>query len=147
MLEGFHPLKHALRFDAHVLEVAAADLAALERLAAQLAPDVGARIARARPRDRAARYSPSSRRSRPATGVIALAERPPIDPGAVLADPRAAPVVLLEDPRDLGNMGACVRVAAAADAPACSPPAATTPGIRTRCAAPPACTSRCRSRA
>ena len=38
-----------------------------------------------------------------------------MDPAAALADPRAAPVVLLEDPRDLGNMGACVRVAAAAD--------------------------------
>ncbi len=34
----------------------------------------------------------------------------------MLADKRDAPVVLLEDPRDLGNMGACVRVAAAADA-------------------------------
>ena len=34
----------------------------------------------------------------------------------MLADARDAPVVLLEDPRDLGNMGACVRVAAAADA-------------------------------
>jgi TrmH family RNA methyltransferase len=48
--------------------------------------------------------------------VIALAERRSIDPAAVLADSRAAPVILLEDPRDLGNMGACVRVAAAADA-------------------------------
>ena len=48
--------------------------------------------------------------------MIALAERRSIDPAAVLADSRAAPVVLLEDPRDLGNMGACVRVAAAADA-------------------------------
>ena len=34
---------------------------------------------------------------------------------ALLGDRRAAPIVLLEDPRDLGNMGACVRVAAAAD--------------------------------
>ena len=33
----------------------------------------------------------------------------------MLADRAPAPVVLLEDPRDLGNMGACVRVAAAAD--------------------------------
>ena len=38
-----------------------------------------------------------------------------LDPARVLADRRPAPVVLLEDPRDLGNMGACVRVAAAAD--------------------------------
>jgi TrmH family RNA methyltransferase len=47
--------------------------------------------------------------------VIALAERPSIDPGTVLADAKALPVVALEDPRDLGNMGACVRVAAAAE--------------------------------
>ena len=40
----------------------------------------------------------------------------PADPEAMLADPRPAPVVLLEDPRTMGNMGACVRVAAAADA-------------------------------
>ena len=46
---------------------------------------------------------------------MAIAERPRVDPAAVLADRRAAPVVVLEDPRDLGNMGACVRVAAAAD--------------------------------
>jgi TrmH family RNA methyltransferase len=51
----------------------------------------------------------------PATGVIALARRPPYDASSVLQDARAAPLVLLEDPRDLGNLGACVRVAAAAD--------------------------------
>ena len=48
-------------------------------------------------------------------GVMSLAERAVVDPAAVLASRRPAPVVLLEDPRDLGNMGACVRVAAAAD--------------------------------
>jgi TrmH family RNA methyltransferase len=52
----------------------------------------------------------------PSTGVISLAERPAIDLAAELADARPAPLVLLEDPRDLGNMGACVRVSAAADA-------------------------------
>ena len=52
----------------------------------------------------------------PSTGVISLAERPSVNPAAALADTRTAPVILLEDPRDLGNMGACVRVAAAADA-------------------------------
>ncbi len=34
---------------------------------------------------------------------------------ALLADARTAPIVLLEAARDLGNVGACVRVAAAAD--------------------------------
>ncbi|HTD09712.1 MAG TPA: TrmH family RNA methyltransferase, partial [Solirubrobacteraceae bacterium] len=54
----------------------------------------------------------------PSTGVIAIAERRTTAPAAILAERREAPVVLLEDPRDLGNMGACVRVAAAADAAA-----------------------------
>ena len=80
-----------------------------------LAPDLSARLHElARPVEPAvfAQLAPLP----PPTGVIALAERRAGEPAAVLADPRAAPVILLEDPRDLGNMGACVRVAAAADA-------------------------------
>jgi TrmH family RNA methyltransferase len=114
VLEGLHALKHALRFGANVLEVLCSDPAELDRLAALLAPDVSARLGElARPIDRSvfAQLAPLA----PATGVIALAERARVDPDAVLADRRSAPVVLLEDPRDLGNMGACVRVAAAAD--------------------------------
>jgi TrmH family RNA methyltransferase len=114
VLEGFHSLKHALRFGAHILEVLCSDSAELDRLAALLAPDQRARL-----RSLARQVEPSvfGRLAplAPSTGVIALAERPSIDPAAVLADERPAPVVLLEDPRDLGNMGACVRVAAAAD--------------------------------
>ena len=34
---------------------------------------------------------------------------------SLLRDPRQSPVVLLEDPRNMGNRGACVRVAAAAN--------------------------------
>jgi TrmH family RNA methyltransferase len=114
VLEGFHPLKHALRFGANVLEIACSDPAELERLAALLAPDVGERLrllARQVEPTVFAQLSPLA----PSTGVIGLAERPHVDPAAMLADRRAAPLVLLEDPRDLGNMGACVRVAAAAD--------------------------------
>jgi TrmH family RNA methyltransferase len=47
--------------------------------------------------------------------VIALARRPPRDAEALMLTPREAPIVLLERPRDLGNVGACVRVSAAAD--------------------------------
>jgi RNA methyltransferase, TrmH family len=50
--------------------------------------------------------------------VIAIARRPPIDLGAVLADARPAPVVLLEQPKNMGNIGACIRVSAAAGAAA-----------------------------
>jgi TrmH family RNA methyltransferase len=117
VLEGLHPLKHALRFGATVLEVLCADLDGLERLAAQLAPDVSTQmvsLARAIAPDVFAQLAPLA----PPTGVISLAKRPGVDPGTALADARSAPVVLLEDPRDLGNMGACIRVAAAADAAA-----------------------------
>jgi RNA methyltransferase, TrmH family len=114
VLEGFHPLKHALRFGANILEVLCTDPAELDRLAALLAPDLGAPL-----RERARRVEPATFEQlaplAPTTGVIALAERPSIDPASVLADERPLPVVLLEDPRDLGNMGACVRVAAGAD--------------------------------
>jgi RNA methyltransferase, TrmH family len=114
VLEGFHALKHALRFDAALLEVVVSQEAPLKRLASALAPDLSARLrALAQPVEPSifAQLAPLP----PPTGVIALAERREGDPAAVLADTRAAPVILLEDPRDLGNMGACVRVAAAAD--------------------------------
>ncbi len=117
VLEGLHPLKHALRFGATVLEAHCADRGELELLATQLAPDVSAQmlaLAREVPPDVFAKLAPLT----PSTGVIAVAERPAIDLAAAFADPRPAPVVLLEDPRDLGNMGACVRVSAAADAAA-----------------------------
>jgi TrmH family RNA methyltransferase len=115
VLEGLHALKHALRFGARVLEVVCSDAAELDRLAGELAPDVRAEIgARARVVDAAvfAQLAPYV----PSTGVISIAERPHYELHSALADARARPLVLLEDPRDLGNIGACVRVAAAADA-------------------------------
>ena len=115
VLEGFHPLKHALRFGATVLDVVTDDTAHLERLASELAPELSAQLIElAREIDPAVfrQLAPLA----PSTGVMALAERPAVDNAVLLTDRRAAPVILLEDPRDLGNMGACVRVAAAAAA-------------------------------
>jgi RNA methyltransferase, TrmH family len=117
VLEGFHALKHALRFGAEVLEAVAADRDGLRELAAELAPDLGESLAeRSEPVDAEvlAELVPQA----PRTGVVAIARRPPVDVAAALADPRPAPAVLLEDPRTMANMGACVRVAAAADAAA-----------------------------
>jgi TrmH family RNA methyltransferase len=113
VLEGFHPLKHALRFGANVLEAVSCEPGELERLGALLAPDLSERLrALVRVVDPAVfvQLAPFA----PASKVMALAERAHADPSAVLADLRPAPLVVLEDPRDLGNMGACVRVAAAA---------------------------------
>jgi RNA methyltransferase, TrmH family len=114
VLEGFHALKHALRFGGEVLEAVASDREQLQELAAELAPDLAGslaeRIVPVSP-DLVAQLVPQA----PRTGVVAIARRPQVDLAALLAAPRPAPLVLLEDPRTMGNMGACVRVAAAAD--------------------------------
>lgn len=114
-LEGFHALKHALRFGADLQEAVASRPAELGALARELAPDLAEALA--------AHVTPVSAEvlaelvpHAPRTGVVAIAQRPRVDLAAVVADERAAPLVLLEDPRTMGNMGACVRVAAAADA-------------------------------
>ncbi len=52
----------------------------------------------------------------PPTGVIAIAQRPTGSLPNLLNNPAPAPVVLLEKPRNLGNIGAAIRVAAAAGA-------------------------------
>jgi TrmH family RNA methyltransferase len=117
VLEGFHALKHALRFGAELIEAVASDGEELERLAVELAPDLAGSLAqRVTPVEPEvlAQMAPHA----PRTGVISIARRPAVDLEATLADEREAPVVLLEDPRSMGNMGACVRVAAAADAAA-----------------------------
>lgn len=115
MLEGFHALKHALRFGAEVVDAVALDPGELERMAAELAPDLAgslAELARAVDREALAGLVPNA----PRTGVVAIARRPPVDVAGALSDPRPAPLLLLEEPRAMANMGACVRVAAAAGA-------------------------------
>ncbi len=115
VIEGFHALKHALRFGAELVEAVATDPPALEAMAAELAPDLARRIAGlAEPVDKEtlADLVPLV----PHTGVAAIAHRPRVDPEAALAAPAPDPAVLLEDPRNMGNIGACIRVAAAAGA-------------------------------
>jgi RNA methyltransferase, TrmH family len=119
VLEGFHALKHALRFGAEIEVVAAADPEALERMAQELAPDLAGRFRALAGEPIAPEALQTFVPHVPYTQVLALARRPPFH-ATVLLDahgPGAGrPVVLLEDPRDLGNIGAVVRVAAGADA-------------------------------
>jgi TrmH family RNA methyltransferase len=117
VVEGFHALKHALRFGAELVEAVAVDPPRLERLASELAADLAGDLAGRVERVDAADLAELAPLV-PRTGVIAIARRPPLDLAAVLADPRPAPVVLLEQPKNMGNIGACIRVAAAANAAA-----------------------------
>jgi RNA methyltransferase, TrmH family len=115
VLQGFHALKHALRFGAHVESVACADQQELTRLAHGLAPDLAAemqRLAVVLPAEAFKRLGPYV----PHTGVVSIARRVATDPFVLLASESRAPLVLLEDPRHFGNLGAVVRVAAAVEA-------------------------------
>jgi tRNA G18 (ribose-2'-O)-methylase SpoU len=115
VLEGFHPLKHALRFGADVQLVVSAEDGELPALLRDHAPDLAHVVGGLTvhlPRHEFKRLGPYE----PHTGVVSLARRPVHDPQALLLGPDPAPLVLLEDPRHRGNLGAVVRVAAAARA-------------------------------
>jgi RNA methyltransferase, TrmH family len=117
VLEGFHAIKHAIRFHAALEQVCAVNPDELRSLALRLAPDIGAELGRLiRPVPPAvfAGLAPVP----PETGIIAIARRRQADATAILAARNMAPVVLLEAPAHLGNLGAGVRVAAAAGAAA-----------------------------
>jgi RNA methyltransferase, TrmH family len=117
VVEGFHALKHALRFGAELVEAVALEPDLLEEMAGDLAPDLAGQLAgrvEAVDKETLAGLVPLV----PHTGVVAIARRPRVDLAAALADPAPAPAVLLEQPRNMGNIGACIRVAAAAGAAA-----------------------------
>lgn len=115
VLEGFHPVKHALRFGATFEMIATSDRSQLERLTKKLAPELWPRMdataVDVEPElfDQLAPVAPNS-------PVIALARRPHVAVTDLFASPRTAPLVLLERPSHLGNIGAVIRVAAAAGA-------------------------------
>ena len=115
VLDGLHAVKHALRFRAEVVEMVSANIDAAHSLASQVAPDVCPRLT-----EHLTAVSPEDFRELspvpPDTGVIAIARRPYVEIDRVLAGPKEAPVVLLENPRNPFNIGAAVRVAAAAGA-------------------------------
>lgn len=104
-LEGFHAVKHALRFAPDLVRaVTVNDLDAARALAAQLAPDIA---------DALLQRAATGVVEHP-TGVIGVAARPPED--RTVLSVRRTPLVVVDDPRHPGNAGAVIRVAAAAGA-------------------------------
>jgi tRNA G18 (ribose-2'-O)-methylase SpoU len=113
VLDGFHALKHALRFGADVHVAVSSDKEGVLRLAADLAPDLAADLAARVTEVPAAVLRELVARVHP-TAVVALAVRPDREgcKAALSARPRQAPVVVLDRPRNLGNVGAVIRLAA-----------------------------------
>jgi TrmH family RNA methyltransferase len=113
LLDGFHALKHAVRFGADIPVAVTADRAAVLALADELAPDVRAALdvlLAEVPEETLRSLIP---RPHP-TAVAALAVRPSREANlrALARTPRSAPVVVLDNPRNLGNAGAVIRLAA-----------------------------------
>ncbi|WP_369272211.1 TrmH family RNA methyltransferase [Streptomyces sp. R11] len=113
LLDGFHALKHAVRFGAEVPVAVAVDRDAALALADELAPDVRGALDALLTQVPESTYTSLVPRPHP-TGVAALAVRPPraANLEKLARTPRTAPVVVLDNPRNLGNAGAVIRLAA-----------------------------------
>lgn len=113
LLDGFHALKHAVRFGADVRVAVTVDRAAALSLADDLAPDVRDRLAGLLQEVPEEAYQSLVVRPHP-TAVAALAVRPSREAqlAALARTPRTTPVVVLDNPRNLGNAGAVIRLAA-----------------------------------
>lgn len=113
LLDGFHALKHAVRFHARVPVAVTTDRRAALALADELAPDVRDTLETLLTEVAEDTYRALVPRPHP-TGVAALAERPSREANleTLRHTPRAAPVIVLDNPRNLGNAGAVIRLAA-----------------------------------
>ncbi|WP_129307917.1 TrmH family RNA methyltransferase [Streptomyces sp. L2] len=113
LLDGFHALKHALRFGAEVPVAVTTDRRATLALAGELAPDLTRALDALLTEVSLTTYASLVPRPHP-TGVAALAERPSREGHlrTLARLPRTAPVVVLDEPRNLGNAGAVIRLAA-----------------------------------
>ncbi|MEU6550598.1 TrmH family RNA methyltransferase [Streptomyces sp. NPDC046915] len=113
LLDGFHALKHAVRFGAEVPVAVTTDRPAALALAEELAPDVRDTLDALLTEVPEATYASLVPRPHP-TAVAALAVRPSraANLEKLARAPRGAPVVVLDNPRNLGNAGAVIRLAA-----------------------------------
>ncbi len=115
VMDGIHAVKHALRFGAETLEMVSPDVEAALRLAAEVAPDINPRLTAELVQVSDSDFHQLSPVP-PDTGIITIARRPAVSAAAVLEGPAVGLVALLENPRNPFNVGAAVRVAAAAGA-------------------------------
>ena len=110
LLEGFHAVKHAVRFGAELLDLVVRDRKEALTLVEALAPDLLGALEEAQEvtdsRFRTLVPSP------PSTGILAVARRKSWTLEDAMHRKQPEPTVLLEDPRNLGNVGAVIRNAA-----------------------------------
>ena len=114
IIEGVQALKHAVRFGAEIEKIVTCDIERLTELIHELAPDVSQTVLDAAEVVDSSTFEQLS--PRPIrTRTIVLAKRKVYSLSDIKSN---RPIVALEDPKDLDNVGAVVRVASAANAAA-----------------------------
>ena len=113
VLEGFHPARHALRFGAELEMAVTYDREKLFELVDRLAPDARTPIEEVLRVVEPSFFDKLSPRSL-SSPLISIAPRPDQDIARSFAR-SGKPIIYLDRPRNPGNVGAVIRVAAAAD--------------------------------
>lgn len=113
VLEGLHPATHALRFGAPLQVAVTYDREKLLKIANRLAPDTVAPIEGVLHVVEPSLFDKLSPR-RLSSPLISIAPRPDDDIARAFTR-KGKPIIYLDRPQDSGNVGAVIRVAAAAD--------------------------------
>lgn len=113
VLEGFHPVRHMLAFGGTLESAVTYDHDRLVALATRLAPESLDQIESVLTVLTRERFAKLSQRSL-SSPLLGIATRPDYDVDS-LWTPSDRPLVFLDHPRNPGNVGAAIRVAAAAD--------------------------------
>lgn len=114
VIEGVQALKHAVRFKADIKHILTCDITLLTKLLDDLAPDIVKTVLQQVTQVNESTFNKLSPQP-PRTKTIALAVQKQYSLNGVAQD---KPIIALENPRDLENIGAVIRVSAAADAAA-----------------------------
>lgn len=117
VLEGFHPLKHALKCQAQILHAVTDNLDEVLALSRRFSPELTDTIEESVIVVSKELFQLLFRDSR-RTAVLSIARRQIVSAESVLKEDRKTPLVLLEEPSHHGNIGAVIRVAASAGASA-----------------------------
>jgi len=115
VLEGFHAVKHAWRFGATFDLIVTTDAHALQEFATEYAPDIQTSLLEATQVVSADTFhSLVAWSARVSVNIMAVARRRSYTLSEITSRP--GPIIVLERPTHMGNIGSVIRVAAAADA-------------------------------
>jgi TrmH family RNA methyltransferase len=108
VVEGIHAFKHAARFGAEFIDVITDDKEAAKELMQHIATEADVEHVEQYAREIGPEKFRTIASSSLRTGIVAIAKKPLY----TIADVREQQIIFVENPRDINNVGAVVRVAA-----------------------------------